>query len=333
MRASVLGLLILTMVIAGLDVANGSTRLPGLRRDSVVTSTNIAGSPLWNMFNRLKASSQAVSGGSRPWTPPPASYAALLDWTQNHPDGSVLVVLVESMGLPLAADVREAMLAPLRSELPAELWSIESTSERFSGSTTHGELRVLCGMDGRYQSFRDSAADTSTCLPARWAARGATTAGLHGFTGQMFDRQLWWPQVGLKDRLFAEQLARDDNLCGEAFQGVCDGALLREAVRRLSPGPSFAYALTLNTHLPLRDRPVDPAFQQQCSRMQVPHLPCILISKQAELLRVLGEALRTSSVRPLVVISGDHAPPFGDVRDRAVFSPNSVPVLLLRPKP
>jgi 2,3-bisphosphoglycerate-independent phosphoglycerate mutase len=55
------------------------------------------------------------------------------------------------------------------------------------------------------------------------------------------------------------------------------------------------------------------------------------MARQTELMRDLGETLRVSSVRPLVVITGDHAPPFGNVGDRAAFSAKRVPVLILRP--
>lgn len=325
-------LLPLVLVIAAVDIANGSTRIPGLGRDSVLVTTNIAGSPLWNMVTRLKAGRDLAVAPSVHWEPPPVSYAAVRDWMISNPEGSVLVVLVESMGLSGARELREALLAPLRAALPPGQWEIRSSQELFNGGTTHGELRVLCGVNGRYQSVREGKADTSSCLPRRWTLQGRTPVGLHGFSGRMFDRQQWWPRIGLTQTLFAEDLAHDGNRCGEAFQGVCDRALVQEAVRRLGPGPSFVYALTLNTHLPIRDRPVDSDFEQLCARNRVTHLPCLLLFRQSELMRDIGEAVRTAPTPPLVVIAGDHAPPFGDVRDRAAFSKDSVPVILVRPR-
>lgn len=227
--------------------------------------------------------------------------------------------------------MQDALVESLRAALKDAKWTIDASEESFHGGTTNGELRVLCGLGGRYQSFRDDEAPGADCMPALFAARGATAIGLHGFSGQIFDRLRWWPKIGLTQWLFAQELARDGNLCGEAFQGICDRALIDEAVARLRPGPAFVYALTLNTHLPLRNSSIDPAFEQRCTRLAVPHLPCLLLFKQAALMSDIGTALRASPERPLVVIAGDHVPPFGDVTDRAAFSSTRVPVYILRP--
>jgi hypothetical protein len=325
-------LFVISLVIVVLDVVNGSTRLPGLSRDTVFLSANIAGSPLWNMYNRLLAGWRAGGEPPRPWWPLPASYSAVRDWLAVHPDGSVFVVLVESMGNPRSSGGRDLLLAPLRAALPDESWAVDLGSEPFRGGTTSGELRVLCGLDGRYQSVRDTAVDARPCLPERFLARGSQPVGLHGFSGQMFDRVKWWSRIGLQRGLFAEQLANDANRCGEAFQGVCDRALVQEAVRHIGVSGTFVYALTLNTHLPLRDQPIDPRFNRACAESQIRHLPCLLLFKQAQLLADLAQALRASGKRPLVVIAGDHAPPFGDAADRANFETGSVPVVILRPK-
>lgn len=331
MRVQPLMLAVLMTLVAGLDIVNGSTRLPGAHRDYVFVSVNIAGSPLWNMANRLWLGRAVASPGPAVWQPEPVSYAVLKEWASSRPQRSALLVVVESMGLAHAQGMREVLQTSLRSALPADRWSIESGEERFSGGTTYGELRVLCGLNGRYQSFRDGTADASPCLPVQMAARGIDTVGMHGFTAQMFDRQLWWPRVGLRIVRFAEDLAHDDNRCGDAFRGVCDRALVQEAVKRLSPAPSFVYALTLNTHLPMKDGPIDPVVGQLCLRLQVPHLPCLLIARHAELMRDISVALRDSPERPLVVIVGDHAPPFGDVGNREAFWTDRVPVFVVRP--
>lgn len=93
-RIAPVTLLAILIGAAGLDVLNGSTRLPGLSRDSVLLTTNIAGSPMWNLFNRLKAGRSTANAPPQLLRPVPVSNAAMQRWLSTHPDGSVLVVLV-----------------------------------------------------------------------------------------------------------------------------------------------------------------------------------------------------------------------------------------------
>jgi hypothetical protein len=89
----------------------------------------------------------------------------------------------------------------------------------------------------------------------------------------------------------------------------------------------FVYALTINTHLPMPPLPVTPEVQALCQRNGLPDAACQLVQAQGRLLADVAAQLATAPDRvSLVVIVGDHAPPFGDFRNRRVFSQTQVPV-------
>jgi hypothetical protein len=122
--------------------------------------------------------------------------------------------------------------------------------------------------------------------------------------------------------------------CNEAYPGICDEAILREAALRVDGPGKFVYALTLDTHLPLPFRPggTEPALRQLCIIEKVPETACDMVGRLGEVLSILETQLAALSSTPLVVVVGDHAPPFGDKENREVFDIGQVPVILLQPK-
>ncbi len=304
-----------------LDVLNGSSLLS--HRDVRLIRANLAGSPSVVL---------AIKKETQPLQPLRTQAAVALhrtveDWARAHPEGSTMLVLVESLGVVRDPALRRWLDERLTSQAgPRE---IQRAPVQFIGPTTYGELRTLCLLGGSYQLL--DARHVGDCLPKRLSALGWHSIGLHGFTGNMFDRRMWWPIVGFDDVMFAEQLAEQGlPQCGAAFRGHCDGAVLEAAGARLKPA-TLVYVLTLNTHLPLQETTVPAELAPLCDAAGVPDSVCQLT---AALGHTLGEIGRQMRAHPdsLFVVVGDHAPPFRIRAARQAFEDIEVPSWVLAPK-
>jgi hypothetical protein len=313
-------------VVGVLDQLNGSSRYSQV--DQRMVPMNIAGSPLVTLSQKVVAANEtpvALGAGQSI-----ADVAELAYWARTRPEGGIWLVLVESMGWPEDIGLRQQLARSLDGAAADGGYRIEQLKMPFKGSTTYGELRAMCGVIGSYADL--SAAQIANCLPTQLASQGWTATGLHGFTGRMFDRYDWWPQIGLQKVLFLEDLNKLPQ-CGGAFRGVCDEDLLQESSRRLAQPRQFVYTLTLNTHLPLDPVTVPPDWQAACERANAAIAVCELLAAQSKLLAKVAALARELPVpRPLVVIVGDHAPPFLNARARGAFSTGVVPAFILRPE-
>lgn len=309
-----------------LDAYNGSSVLS--KRDVQRVSINLAGSPTGllalSIGRKFDSQPVAVSRDKRN----AELHEHVRAWAAAHPQGAVMIVLVESMGLPIRGELLawlEGNIAPPGSNGH----EVSRAPVEFRGPTTWGELRTLCGLDGSYDKLDGSRA--GGCLPLQLKKFGWTSIGYHGFTGNMFDRRSWWPIVGIEQRYFAEQLrSTTGRQCGAAFRGICDQDVLVAAAARLGPR-QLVYVLTLNTHLPMEPQPVPAPLQLLCSRAEAPAEACQLLAAFGSL---LAEIHRLAEAHPetLFLVVGDHAPPFRERNARKVFAADAVPAWLLVPR-
>ena len=324
-------LLLSLVAFAALEAVNGSFHMFGLVSDRWMVSVNLAGSPTWNVLNSQKRNPLA-SGQPVPFTDA-RSYAILSNWRATHSRQSALVILVESMGQPMSQQLQDWLVKCLSTDRINDRWSVEVGTERFVGATTSGELRVLCGLMGHYSKLTE--ASRASCLPLQWRQAGSEAIGLHGFHMRMFDRRKWWPEIGL--RVWDQQPFDNSGLqmnCNEAFPGICDAQVLKEAVHAADRPDSFVYALTLDTHLPLSEsrENIEPMLKRACSDSDVSMTSCELAFRLGQMLASLEESLAGMSNPPLVLIVGDHAPPFAEASNQKAFEANSVALIVLRPR-
>jgi hypothetical protein len=320
--------LAVTLSLIGIDSLNGSSLLSWHDRRITV---NVAGSPSATLLYQAFQPTQARS--IRPSDDPQVRHfhEQLAGWAARNPQGSVLVILVESMGQPKSPLLRTWLQDRLNGGSGEEAsHRLETGANHFRGATTAGELRTLCGMAGNYRALTQ--ASGSACLPVRLQQQGWNAVGLHGFTRRMFERDTWWPLMGLSRRLFAEDLLPALQECGATFKGVCDRSLIQAAVQEAQAPRTFVYALTLGTHLPVPSTTVDARLQALCTQAMVEMDVCQLQSLVGQVLDAISMELRASP-RPLaVLVAGDHAPPFGSLKARQAYEPDQVPVFLLLPK-
>jgi phosphoglycerol transferase MdoB-like AlkP superfamily enzyme len=235
------------------------------------------------------------------------------------------------MGWHSDPDMRDWLRDQLFDESVRASYQLREIAVPFRGSTTAAELRELCGLYGSYRSL--DAKTASECLPAKLAHLGWTTVGLHGFASHMFDRATWWPILGLQTQRFAEELTTPDGMrCGGAFAGVCDSTLIETAFAEARSPRHLVYALTLNSHLPLSPIKVPDDLRQRCLIARAGSEVCQLSATIGIGLTTLRNQLVRPGARPVVVVVGDHAPPFASLQDRNQYSPEKVPAFILTPR-
>jgi phosphoglycerol transferase MdoB-like AlkP superfamily enzyme len=327
-RPSVSSVMSITVAFLLLDALNGTMKIGALGADQFRLNVNVAGSPVWNAVNTKLRLMRAVDAPLAA-APDAHAYQALSAWRHAHPGGSVLVILLESRGWFEEPEIRELLDQAVATPSLRQRWNVEISKEPFSGSTTYGELRTLCGLRGHYG--RLTAAQGAGCLPSTLAKDGYMTLGIHGFSERMFERGNWWGTVGLARRMFANDFDTGVSICEGAFTGVCDIDVIHRALDEAQGERRFVYALTLDSHLPLNDQQVPRHLSQLCKKRRVADGSCALLAAHIQLLSVIAQGLVARQGQPMVVVAGDHSPPFNSTRERSAFSANTVPVYILRP--
>lgn len=316
-------------VLSLLDIANGSSLLS--QRDTRWVAANIANSPsvtlairAWN--ERHRTAVRALPAGESA-----TAEADVIGWATKHRDASVLIVIVESMGVHADKGLRDWLRDQVLAPEIQTRYTFREVIVPFQGSTTFAELRELCNFYGSYRSLTET--NGANCLPA-WAARqGWQTFGLHGFSSHMFDRKTWWPLLGLQTLRFAEDVTgAGEARCGGAFAGLCDARLIEAAVAEAKKPRRLVYALTLNSHLPLSPIEVPSDLQRRCFAAKSGEDVCRLTATIGIALRALRDGLLSSESSPEVVVVGDHAPPFVSLRDRDQYDQTKVPAFILVPR-
>ncbi len=172
-------------------------------------------------------------------------------------DGSLLVVMVENLGVLADPAHRARLFEGMRSEEIRARYRVREGLSPQAGATTGATSRELCG---RWGTWGDYLAGTGAdCLPSRLAARGYETHAVHAYTGRMFDRPLWYPNIGFEHLTFEEQMRGrgEEGWCGTVFASACDRAaadIVRELMTAPGDRPRFVYWLTADSHIPF-----DPA--------------------------------------------------------------------------
>lgn len=334
-RPSLVGLVAIVAIGGAaflLDGLNGSNATIG-RSDHFEINVNIAGSPSVTTIRGAKVAWRARAVPMARF-PEPRTFSRALAWQEAHPGDSMLMVLVESMGLPVSAPVRDWLIARLATSEIERRWVVDPGAEGYFGSTVYGELRVLCGLKGHYSRLKDGEGDQ--CLPHRFVAGGGDAVGLHGFNLRMFDRGVWWPSLGIQPQDLSQEAADPASVgCNDVFAGVCDGVVLRKAASLVQQPHRLVYAVTLDTHLPLpsKDMPLQAGLAGLCAHEGLSRDACQMVARQGYVLSQLQEDLAALARPVMVLVSGDHAPPFLGADSKSAFDPARVLTFALQPRP
>jgi hypothetical protein len=259
---------------------------------------------------------------------------------ENHgelPD--VVVTVVESWGVAEDSSLQKAMVEPyLEPELLAK-YQVFQGSVPFYGATVAGEARELCGNEIGYYLIRAPASDLTGCLPDRLASLGYHRIAVHGMSGLMFDRLIWYHTIGFQELWLQGELEKQGlPNCAGAFLGTCDADVAAWIGRRLEEDtsrPKLIHWMTLNSHLPVPSSTYlhNPA---QCTAdigLQPKSALCSWYQLIENVHRSVAQLASGPLGRPTIfVVVGDHAPPFGDPDLRGRFSQSEVPYVVLVPR-
>lgn len=345
-RSGTIALAAVTLCLTLLDTTNGSMcEMPNNFRDilrkhfdlsmcnRLQQSVNIAHSDtkalISGIINILPTSPEVTR-----WSPVDSAMQRALVTGKNAPfDGNIVLVLVESWGdTTRAPNVTQAILAPLLSTQITARYDIERGAVPFHGSTTHAELRELCGVNGNFRQI----STRQHCLPERFQQRGYAVHAFHGFAAEMFARDRWWQRIGIptQNMHFQSQLqpAFPERNCGIAFRGLCDRDVIASAGQLLRTSQkTFVYILTLNSHLPIH---IEPQVQRRisCSRLHLDDNQCPLVASWREVMEAVAQQAGGPIQPTQFVIVGDHAPPLWSLSSSALFAQKTVPYIILTPR-
>jgi len=249
---------------------------------------------------------------------------------------NTVVILVESLGIPVDEMVGRQFKADWFRPRWAEAYTVSHGAIPFYGSTINASLRELCLVYSDMDNVDFRRAD---CLPRRYARAGYETVGFHGFDGGFFERSTWWPKVGFSTMAFGDDLiAQGARSCGGMWPGACDvdiadiiGKRLRSARR-----PQLIYWVTLNSHLPVlagASPGIGVCDQGGTYLSSKSLLECRLSLAHHDLAEAITRLVMDPALPPTdFLIVGDHMPPFLARRERMDFDGYRVPWILLRSK-
>lgn len=287
---------------------------------------NLVGSPSLFLYRSLSSTSSNEPTRSISDNESVIQKYDIYGWAKKNKDRSVMFIIVESLGRPIHEEVYDY----LKFSAAPDGYRTYSWDIRSKGATTSGELRSLCNLQGSYTNIIE---DTlGSCLPVKLSSLGWETSGFHGFSGNMFNRKLWWPDIGLRNLFFPNNSELFDYpRCGDAFNGVCDYDLLKHVYDNFNDGMNFNYILTLNTHLPVAVRSVPISIGQMCRKYDIPNNACIHIANMGDLLSNIRNLSNRAASKPLIIIVGDHPPPFDSKSDRLYFTSDITPAFVFEP--
>ncbi len=318
------------LILFFLDWLNGSFRSLG-KSDAMHIPVNIAGAPAFNLLNQKKIIKNVYS--SSEIIQIKRDVNEVINWTETYPDRPVLFIIVESFGWPKSDLLRLSYMNVLAEGLDSS-YEVKIKPTQFNGATTSAEMRELCGTDVEYYDldFKTSIG----CLPNMLKNRGFSTYGIHGNTGRFFNRNEWWKEIGIDTVLFSEDLITAKK-CGGLFRGVCDIDVIEQLFNNISAGRSFGYALTLNAHFPLIQteliRDNSKIEKDNCHIYKIDGNICILHNYHLIVMKKINAELhKLKEINPLVVVVGDHVPPFSDGNSYQLYDPSIVPKIYLYPK-
>lgn len=341
------GLLALLLVVAAMDVVDGENPFfhnRYIESDVAQTPYRLGLSPWLTLgvrgefFDRIHSVSEQADE-----SPMPSASAAMM---AELPGGSggvrpdIVLTVVESWGQFRNPHMAEALTAPYEDGRISAAYDVSYGTAPFDGTTVPGEVRELCHTHMGFGVLNVSASESERCLPKELEAEGYSTYALHGYVGDMFQRNSWYPKLGFEKIWFGPDLEREGlPECPGAFPGACGTAIApwigTHLLTKGNREPRFVYWMTLNSHIPL---PLDPRLPPDTLCSSAPMLEnsgalCSWFRILHAVHTSVAELAIQAAGRPTVfVLVGDHAPPFANPALRVEFSERVVPYIILMPK-
>ncbi len=275
-----------------------------------------------NQSHEAQLSAWSAPTATAPWFEQPVP-------NQKNQPKNRLLIIVESWGWAIDPILAQ-QLYPSLIKLDQYAHIVQSGSVVFKGPTFAGELRELC----QAQTLRirlDDALQHWSCLPRLLQQQGYHTHSFRTSSRSMYQAEQWYPLIGFEQRTFLEDAVTQMGRC-YSWPGGCDLTVIPMITDVLAqPGPHFIYWLTTNSHFPYDQR--DAADSGYVCRPPV--MPDGALCRYAQIHHRFFSALNQLVQQPAlrdseIIVVGDHAPPFLNKSDTALFSDERVPFLHIR---
>lgn len=210
-----------------------------------------------------------------------------------------------------------------------------SGQTKFAGSTVNAELMQLLNSVGdyRYLLNPDSARKLHSIFDLK-KKQGYSTSAIHSFSGKMFQRNIWWKNIGIESVFFLDEVVHKEKLTSSQMNYSTpfpslndeDAFLFISCVQ--DKKKKFSYFLTVNTHLPNRARVSNENLFIDWSDLQMSDDVQNQLNRIVELITFFAKEGEKENWSKIFIV-GDHMPPFSKEGDRNFYSKKEVPHLTL----
>lgn len=304
------------------DIILGANRL--FPKD-IVKFPNIISAPI---INRLY--SDSVDEKFEYWDNTPKSNLLLFDSiiTNNY----VLFIEFESLGV--AKDGRDdEFLNSIIQKTFKNYELINKFEEKFFGGTLSGELRTLCGIKSYGDLIRNPEVregELSRCIPnilANSKNSAHLTIAAHANFGSFYNREKVYPALGFDKAILASDLNKNlESNCDNVQFVRCDNEVLdklKEVLTNEKSEKIFIHFMTINSHFPYSGNVV--------KNLDSNDSLTAYFAAVDSTLDALAHFINGSKIIPdVIIISGDHAPPFTSPTDKSKFESDVVPVYVFK---
>lgn len=320
--------LISIISILSLDFINGSNTIESPIKKQIIKG-NIAGFASTSVVSYLININAEVEKPKINNTP-----SITFETFQNDSLSNQMLILVESFGLLKNKDDQQMIENNISEIFEKNGWKIKWGKTRFEGSTTRAEIRELLNSNGDYRyMIRNN--DINSIFNIK-DAQGYYSYAAHSYNGTMFERNIWWKNIGIKEPLFSENFQQKNayklKLNTESpFISIQDENtfdFLQNESKKNSK--NFAYLLTVNTHIPFNIS----ALNNKSNLKLLSNNFKDLTELNGQLVRIINFLSHVSNNLDSnkfnkVLIVGDHMPPFNSKASRSQYDSKNVPYCII----
>jgi hypothetical protein len=321
--------------VFALDYINGSSVVSIYNPSFNFYRSNLAGSPAVLFYHSLV--NRNVNTNAPELFPPNKKSITFKEYTLDSTSNQMLII-VESFGLIKDSLKRAAFQKDISAVFETKNWKTNWGKTEFTGSTTRSELRELLNCVGDYRYFinADHATNFTSIFHIK-KKQGYNTIAIHSYKANMFERPIWWRNIGADEVYFSEDLQLATNFqinlnYESPFTAVNDEDAFRFIQSKTSvKGKQFVYLLTENAHLPFKGKIDSPTSSKFFSVEKEPYLSEEAKNQNKRITNFLNYVAKNLDVYKFqkILIVGDHMPPFLNKNDREFYSDELVPYVIV----
>jgi hypothetical protein len=325
---------IIVFSIFVIDNINGSSIILPYKSSFRFYESNFAGSPVIMLSINLV---NINANSAKPLINSKLDESITFKQYSNDHSGNQMLIIVESFGLINDTIKRTVFQKCISTVFEKNNWKTSWGKTKFTGSTTRSELRELLNCVGDYRYFINSKNSLSVkSIFQIKKHRGYLTNAIHSFKPSMFERGIWWKNIGVDKVYFSGDVQFNNKKIklnyDSPFISVNDEDSFDFLQNKTSnTSKQFSYLLTENSHLPFKGNPVSPIFTNFFDIDQEINLSTEAKNQSKRISNFLvyvARHLDSNKFQKLIIV-GDHMPPFLIKGDRAFYSDQFVPYCIV----